>query len=392
LLKDVENIVEDILEPNTATSSGYSNTRTFSGFLGNATTTHGNAITISNSATSSDIRNFPGRIGNTSATSIIPNITITPPQDVIENLTTTLTTISIHNNSIMTPSSNNVSNQTLGITNHRKTKPKSVSFQLTRANLSNATRARARAQHYQYLIDHDIVPYWTLGLEPAPAYIKDIIPEIIRLKKLQSMEIMQTAVVELTNRAAECENVGRSLKQITLPTLFGNKVAEYRKAVQKIESLVQRDEQECRTQLATRRELLATQQITDEVLSNALLLHDFPNDARRPTNSNPRPRSRSRSPGPRNQFRGSPRGRGYPRGNNRGTSRGRGNPYSSNSTRGNYTAPQRDSRPRGRGRGRGNPGNNSRDRASQSNRPGNTQVSLTQAELNVINAIRNQQQ
>jgi hypothetical protein len=288
-------------------------------------------------------------------------------------------------------SSNNVVNLPLGTTVHRKTKPKSVSFQtpagapsllaipeeaedtwrLTRANLSNAARARARAQHFQTLIDSNSIPYWALGLEPSPPYIRDIIPEITRLRRLQAVELLQTVISELRTRATRCERIGQSLRQVTLPALFSNRHEDLRKALAKIDSLVQRDEQDVRTLLANQRETIRTQVITDEMVNNAILSLQAPSDARAaPT---PRSRSRSRSPGARG--RGSPRGRG--RGYPRGPTRGRGAPAPPT-----YNAP-----PRGRGRARARGRGSIRGRGNQANQ--NNTLNLNQAELAVINAIRN---
>jgi hypothetical protein len=348
----------------------------------------------------------------------IPQITITPPPDdeiiIInqENITVGKTPkVSLAN----TPkvSLANLRNQIkldyinaknqLGITHLNVSNKKSVSFQgqgatsrtpillnipdiaedtwrLTRSNLSNAVRARNRAHHFQYLVENDIIPFWTLGMEPAPAYIREIMPELLRLKKLQAIELMQTAVVELTNRAARCERVGNSLREVTLRTLFGNNVEDYRKAIGKINQLVARDEQECANFLATRRETLREQPITDEMLTNAIMSMEYPPNARRPPTT--RPRSRSRSPSNRGGFRGrgSPQyrgGRGY---------RGRGRGNQTSTSRESLNPNNRDSRPRGRGRGRGSNRSNSRDRASTNQ--GNT-VNVTPSEMAILNALRN---
>jgi hypothetical protein len=228
------------------------------------------------------------------------------------------------------------------------------------------------------MIENEYLPYWTLGLEAAPAYIREIIPDIIRLRKLQAVEIMRLVVEELANRARRCERVGNSLKQVTLPTLFANKKEDFRKAIVKIDQLVQRDEQEVRSNLATRRNSLANQIVSDDMMTNAIMSLESPPDSRAALPNQARQRSRSRSPGPRSRQRGSPsyRGRGYPR----GTSRGRGTPNPN---------PTPSNPPRGRARGRSSGRGNSRGRAGLSNRGNNTNMALSPAEQAIINALRN---
>jgi hypothetical protein len=200
-----------------------------------------------------------------------------------------------------------------------------------RGHLSSEARCTARANYITYLADNNVLPKWSVGLEPLPGFLQnhdETVQQLVELRHMQGLEVLRSASQALQGQSQHHRQVGNVYRH-SLRVAYGENDAGLQEANSKLNSLVTRDRDACRNTLTRRAETLNQYPLTDEKLKEAML-------APLPNARTGRARSRS----PTNPTRGRGRGRGLSQtqngrnNNSRGSGRGRGRGRGSTSYRG----------------------------------------------------------
>jgi hypothetical protein len=161
-----------------------------------------------------------------------------------------------------------------------------------RSNMSAEAKALARASHLDRLATQDLLPSWSLGLDPIPGFLEPHLTSIIQLRKHHAIETMQLAKEQLTLRAQEHRAVGEACL-LTCETLYGDDQNAWTQARELLTTLIGGDKTRCISALNKRVEQISANPTKDETISSFLTAGSR-NQGRR-TQNRPRSRSRSRS-------------------------------------------------------------------------------------------------
>ena len=297
-----------------------------------------------------------------------------------------------------------------------------------RNHMSGELKARARMAHIDRMILHDIVPAWALGIECIPGYLTPANTALTEQKHMHARETLRCAKEELLKVASQFDHTAQSYLQ-ACQINYGADHAGWTSAKQRLADLIGTEKAELKSVLNKRFEALTESPINDEQISDHMFRR-LPHSNFTQTQSRVRDRSpqagtswaendRESRRGREDNRRSSPsnrgRGRGRsPRRRSRSSSRstrGRGNrgnfssskrlpqqdsrsnynsrPNSDNNSRTNNAGPNyNSSRPRGQ--------DNRQQRRNPSPRnprgPRNRQDNLSNAELALIQALRDAKQ
>jgi len=252
--------------------------------------------------------------------------------------------------------------------------PKAVDvWRLARSNLSSEAKANVRAEHVHKLVTNGKIPAWTLDQGPIPGYAEPFLDEVIRLKRMQALELLNLTQHQLLLRATMFKEIGTA-HLTTCQTLYGEDQG-FTRAKDLLATLVGRDKAETITSLNKRYDQISEKPVSDDAITLRLVRRNQPSA----TNSRQASRSRSRSNSRNRPDSTTDRENQAPQRSNTRPPKGRGRGRGGNN------------RQRSNSRGRGNKGNsNRRPRQRSNSRPRNRQYdSLSAREQRLIDAYRN---
>ena len=242
-------------------------------------------------------------------------------------------------------------------------------FKRSRGCLSAASRADCRASHLEDMVEREISLPWALRLEPIPAYLMAITPQLIRIQKRNAIALQREAAKLLRRSCTHLTTQG-TLNWNIVANFYGKDDTGLTQARIRMDSMVAKDFTREQDKLEEKKNYIWDHPVTNETITENLKIRGYfnpngKNRGRSPTRAKPAPpppadnqgvergahndregynnhppaadnnykppnrgkrrrsnsRSRSRSP---NRGRAPSYNRNYQRPSNRGTGRGRG--------------------------------------------------------------------
>jgi hypothetical protein len=173
----------------------------------------------------------------------------------------------------------------------------------SRSYLSAEAKARTRAEHVEVLAETGKIPGWALGTEALPGYVELFLDQILTLKRMQALELLQLVKDELLKQSTRHGETGQACL-MTCQFIYGENNDGWKKAKELLSKIVGADRAKCIAALQKREEYIRQHAVDDETLKKSLM------EGPRTTRRTPNTRSRSRSPVAANRGRGRGRGRG----------------------------------------------------------------------------------
>ena len=236
-------------------------------------------------------------------------------------------------------------------------------FKRSRGCLSAASRADCRAGHLEEMVEREIALPWALRLEPIPAYLNVISPQLVRIQKRNAIALEREAAKLLRRSCTHLTTQG-TLNWNIVAKFYGDDDMGLSHAKDKMDTMVARDYTREQDELEERKNNIFNNPVTNEDITNNLRIRGYlnpnqrgrsPTRAKPPQQPIPNPRvDRERQdidnhpPPQHNNNRPPARGK-----RRRSTSRSRSRSPNRNRAAPAYRNDQRQFERRGRGRGRG---------------------------------------
>jgi hypothetical protein len=270
-----------------------------------------------------------------------------------------------------------------------------IPWRQARSFLSGQGKMECRAEHLDLLRTTGQLPGWTFNLESLPGYLEREADRLVDLRRHQAVELLSLARDLLRSRARTYSTTGQAAL-LTCEILYRSEDPDDWKAAKDLlAALVGSDRAKCSTALRKRIEYLNSNPINDEDIKKLFLEGPKPSTSKGPQSGTNR--SRSRSPLARNTTRGTKSRRP-----NRSPSNVPGQRKPTNNVDNNKTRAPKDNRGLAKNRGnnrsrapRSNATNNpststsnTSNQRNQGRQPERKQVSVTKAELAILEALR----
>ena len=159
-------------------------------------------------------------------------------------------------------------------------------FKRSRGCLSAASRADCRASHLEELVEREVPLPWALRLEPIPAYLMQITPQLIRIQKRNAIALQREAAKFLRRSCTHLTTQG-TLNWNIVAKFYGNDDEGLSQAKQKMDTLVARDFTREQDKLEDRKNDIFDHPVTNEAITNNLKIRGYNNPNRPPRERSP---------------------------------------------------------------------------------------------------------
>jgi hypothetical protein len=137
-----------------------------------------------------------------------------------------------------------------------------VPWRQSRSFLSAEAKARARADFIDTLAESGTIPGWAYGIEPLPGFVDQFLDQILSLKRMQAIELLQLVKQELQRLAVKHHETGVAC-QMTCQFIYGNDGEGWQAANTLLNKIIDADKAKCMANLQ-KRETTTRQSLVDD--------------------------------------------------------------------------------------------------------------------------------
>jgi hypothetical protein len=159
-----------------------------------------------------------------------------------------------------------------------------VPWRQSRSFLFAEAKARARADFVETLAESGTIPSWAYGIEPLPGFVEQFLDEILSLKRIQAIELLQLVKQQLQTLAVKHHETGVAC-QMTCQFIYGDNVAGWQAANNLLTKIIDADKAKCRASLQKRETTTRQALVDDESIKTHLL--EGPRTSRAPRRPQP---------------------------------------------------------------------------------------------------------